>query len=117
REILEMLAPVQGLDLPALAEAAATGGKASVAEYLKATPYEALAQALTRSMNAFECACDNLMIRRILPQKNEAIRLGPLAAYVIARESEIKSVRLLLTGKQNGLPEEIIRESLRDCYG
>ena len=115
-EISEMLAEAPDLNLQLLAEAAVSG-KSSVAEYLKATPYEALAGALSRSMSAFECACDDLMIDRILPQKSEALTLGPLAAYVIARETEIKSVRLLLTGLQNGLPRERIQESLRQCYG
>ena len=115
-EIQEMLAEAPDLNLSLLAEVA-VGGKASVAEYLKTTPYESLAASLSRSMSAFECACDNLMIERILPQKSEALQLGPLAAYVIARETEIKSVRLLLTGLQNGLPRERIQESLRVCYG
>nr|MBQ6242921.1 V-type ATPase subunit [Lachnospiraceae bacterium] len=115
-EISAMLAEAPDLDLNMLAEAA-VGGKTNVAEYLKNTPYASLADALSRSMSAFECACDDLMIDRILPQKGEVIQMGPLAAYVIARETEIKSVRLLLTGLQNGLPREQIRESLRQCYG
>ncbi|MBO4837918.1 MAG: V-type ATPase subunit [Lachnospiraceae bacterium] len=115
-EIAAQLAEAPDLNRSALAEAA-VGGKSSVAEYLKGTPYSALADSLSRSMSAFECACDDLMIDRILPQKSEALSLGPLAAYVIARETEIKSVRLLLTGLQNGLPREQIRESLRQCYG
>ena len=115
-EIIPLLAEAPDLNRSMLAEAAA-GGKASVAEYLRSTPYSSLADALSRSMSAFECACDDLMIERIRPQKGEAIMMGPLAAYVIARETEIKSVRLLLTGLQNGLPREQIRESLRQCYG
>ena len=115
-EIRDMLAEAPDLNLNLLAEAAVSG-KASVAEYLKTTPYESLAGALSRSMSAFECACDDLMTERIRPQKSEVLSLGPLAAYVIARETEIKSVRLLLTGLQNNLPREMIQESLRVCYG
>lgn len=115
-EIVPMLAEVPDINSTLLAEAAA-GGRSGAAEYLRSTPYGVLADALSRSMSAFDCACDNLMIERIRPQKSEALTLGPLAAYVIARETEIKSVRLLLTGLENGLPREQIRESLRQCYG
>ena len=49
-------------------------------------------------------------------QRSEISGLGPLAAYVIARGNEIKCVRMLLTGKQNHLPEDLLRENLRESY-
>ena len=113
--IKDMLAQAPELDLSALTEAALKGKKA-VADYLRNTPYGELSEPLTHSMSAFECACDNLMIRRIKPQLSESLRLGPLAAYVIARENELKSVRLLLSGKKNGLPQELLAESVRETY-
>ena len=67
-------------------------------------------------MSAFECACDDLMTRRMRNQRSEISGLGPLAAYVIARGNEIKCVRMLLTGKQNHLPEDLLRENLRESY-
>ena len=111
----EMLVEVPGLDLSSLIEAALNGRQA-VADYLALTPYAALAPALTQSMSAFECACDDLLIERIRPQLYESEKPGPLVAYVIARENEIKCVRLLLSGKLNSLPEETLRESLRNSY-
>jgi V/A-type H+-transporting ATPase subunit C len=42
--------------------------------------------------------------------------VSPLAAYILARENEIKTVRILLSGKLNDLPENSIRERLRDMY-
>lgn len=113
--IREMLVEVPGLDPHALTEAA-MNGRPAVAELLTLTPYASLSPALSRSMSAFECACDDLMIERIRPQLSETEKPGPLAAYVIARETEIKCVRLLLSGKLNGLPEELLRESLRNSY-
>lgn len=46
------------------------------------------------------------------------IPLGPepLFAYVLAKESEIRNIRIILAGKVNGVPAEIIRERLRDVY-
>ena len=113
--IRSMLVEVEGLDLAALTEAALNGRKA-VADYLSLTPYASLSAPLGRSMSALECACDDLLTERIRPQLFESEKPGPLIAYVIARENEIKCVRLLLSGKQNGLPEEILRESLRNSY-
>ena len=113
--IKEMLVEVPGLDLADLTEAALNGRQA-VSDYLALTPYASLAPALSQSMSAFECACDNLLIERIRPQLYESEKPGPLAAYVIARENEIKCIRLLLSGKLNGLPENVLRESLRNSY-
>lgn len=113
--IREMLVEVPGLDLADLTEASLNGRQA-VSDYLALTPYASLAPALSQSMSAFECACDNLLIERIRPQLYESEKPGPLVAYVIARENEIKCVRLLLSGKLNGLPENVLRESLRNSY-
>ena len=113
--IKSMLVPVPELDLSQLTEAA-LNGRSAVADYLLSTPYRELAEPLKESMGAFECACDNLLLARIRPQRFESEKPGPLAAYVIARECEIKSVRLLLSGKLNNLPEALLRENLRDTY-
>ena len=82
----------------------------------KTTPYEALSEPLSQSMRAFECACDNLMLKKMRSQLSESEHFGPIAAYVIARECEIKCVRMILTGQQHKLPESILRESLREAY-
>ena len=56
------------------------------------------------------------MIETMKPQKYQTFSVGPLAAYIIARENEIKTVRIILTGKQNDFPEEAIRERIREMY-
>ena len=43
-------------------------------------------------------------------------RVCPLVAYVLARENEIKTVRIILSGKANNLPEDSIRERVREMY-
>ena len=40
------------------------------------------------------------MIESLKPQKYETFSAGPLLAYLVARENEIKTVRIILTGKQ-----------------
>ena len=47
---------------------------------------------------------------------NNPFGIAPLAAYILARENEIKMVRIILSGKLNGFPDEFIRERLRDMY-
>ena len=56
------------------------------------------------------------MIEMIKPQKFNAFTISPVAAYLLAKEGEIKSVRLILSGKLNHLQEEKIMERLRESY-
>ncbi len=109
------LAPCDGLDTAQLAKAARTGFDA-VCEYLSVSGYADAAEALKTSPSAFECWCDNRMIDMIRPQKYNAFSVGPLVAYVLARENEIKTVGIILSGKQNGLSDDSIRERIREMY-
>lgn len=95
---------------------AALSGTDAICEYLAGTSYAGGAQALEESASAFERWCDNRMIETIKPQKYNTFSVGPLVAYQIARENEIKTVRIILTGKQNDFPEEAIRERVREMY-
>ena len=42
--------------------------------------------------------------------------MGPVIAYYLARQNEIRTVRIILTGKANGFPEEVIRQRVRAMY-
>ena len=64
----------------------------------------------------FERWCDNRMTETMKAQKYETFSVGPLLAYLLARENEIKTVRIILTGKQNGFPENALRERIREMY-
>ena len=39
-----------------------------------------------------------------------------LAAYILARENEEKTVRIILSGKKNHLDESAVAERVRDMY-
>ena len=41
----------------------------------------------------------------------------PLARYLLGKELEVKNLRLILTGMDNQLPVELIRERMRPIYG
>lgn len=109
------LAPCRAVSVSALMTAALSGVEAVCAALVQEGFQEAV-DAWNESGSAFERWCDNRIIRTIRPQKYRAFSAGPLAAYVLARENEIKNVRMILTGKQNGLPDAVIRERVREMY-
>ena len=109
------MAPCESINVEQLAKAALSGADA-LREYLKETVYADGVEALEESPSAFERWCDNQMIEAIKPQKYNAFSAGPLVAYLLARQNEIKTVRMILTGKQNGFPDEMIRERIREMY-
>ncbi len=113
--IRRALAPCSSLDVEKLARAAAEG-RESISDYLATTDYAAAMEALNRSPSAFERWCDNLIIEYIRPQQFQAFGIGPLASYILGRENEIKTVRIILSGKLNDLPEQAIRERVREMY-
>lgn len=113
--IQRALADCDALNTEELAHAALNGVE-KTAEYLAGTEFKEAAEALRESVAAVERWSDNMVIRHMKPQKYESFTIGPLAAYILARENEIKCVRMILSGKLNGLPETVIRERLREMY-
>lgn len=113
--IQRALAECDTLDVSLLAQTAVESFEAITA-YLTRTDYAGAADALVQSASAFERWCDNRLIEKIRPQKYETSTIGPLAAWLLARENEIKTVRILLSGKRNGLSDDAIRERLREMY-
>ena len=95
---------------------AALSGEEEIARYLEGTSYAGGADALRESPSAFERWCDNRMTEMLKTQKYEAFSVGPLLGYLIARENEIKTVRIILTGKQNGFSDDAVRERIREMY-
>ena len=115
RFLEDALAPCETLDKKELIDASEKGTE-GICQYLEKTPYAEGAGELRRSISAFERWCDNLMIRRLKPQRHNPFGLSPLAAYILARENEIKSVRIILSGKRHQLSQESIRERVREMY-
>lgn len=95
---------------------AALTGEGAVMEYLETTEYRAASDSLKRSLSAFECWCDNRIVELMRPQLRNSFTIGPVFAYIYARENEIRSVRNILMGKRSMLPVEDIRERVREMY-
>ncbi len=102
--------PAEGLIKGAL------NGTDGICSYLMSTDYSEAVGELKKSPAAFERWCDNLIIGKIRSELYNSFGIGPLAAYILARENEIKSVRIILSGKQNGFSEDVIRERVRETY-
>jgi len=116
REFLERaMVECKTLNKQALIDAALEGREA-IYTYLLKTKYADAVEAIKESSSAFERWSDNLIIRHIHPQKYNPFTLSPLAAYILARENEIKTVRILLSGKRNEIADSSIRERMREMY-
>lgn len=109
------LADTPAIDAGALAAAAAAGEQRLVDLLSQGTWHEA-AEALRDGPVAFERWCDDLLLRSLKPQKMDSFSLGPVAAYVAARQAELKCVRMVLAGKASGLSDDIVRQRLRETY-
>lgn len=113
--IRRSLTPCETLDIQRLAAAAALGYD-DVLGYLGDTRYKSAVDAITSSMSAFEKWCDDTLTTGMQSQKWEPFTIGPVVAYIIARQNEIKAVRMILSAKVNDLPEDMIKERLRMMY-
>lgn len=95
---------------------AALNGVDSICSYLQSTDYRDGVEEIKKSLTSFERWCDNLLINAMKTQLVECFGLGPVAAYILAKENEIKTVRIIYTAKANGFSEEIVKERVREAY-
>lgn len=84
---------------------------AVIEEIKKAHP-----DAETDSISNFEKWCDNKKLAYAKRAKADSFGFAPILAFLIGKSFEVKAVRIILTCKENGWDEEIIKERLRDAY-
>jgi len=83
----------------------------------KATAYgDVCEEGMHRGFTVFEKLCDDYIMDYIKSAKYMALSLEPLIAYLYAKESEIKTVRIILTSKLNGIDPQVIKERVREAY-
>jgi len=70
----------------------------------------------TGSLGALEKNMDNFIINFMKRAKYITFGIEPVLAYLYAKENEIKLIRIIMVGKLNNVPPEVIRERLRDNY-
>lgn len=69
-----------------------------------------------RTTTHFEKLADNYLLEFVKNAKLVVFGVEPLLAYLVAKEIEIRVIRMIMVGKLNGIPAEDIRERLRDVY-
>lgn len=109
------LAECKSLNKELLAKSA-TKGFDEVCVYLSKTKYKDCVEYIKKSMSSFEKWCDDLITKGLGNQKYEPFNIGPLVAYILAKQNEIKAVRLILISKINGLDESKVNERIREMY-
>ncbi|MDI9419198.1 MAG: V-type ATP synthase subunit C [Firmicutes bacterium] len=85
-------------------------------EYYRLLTESINALKLSGSLAGFEKLCDNYLVDVLKTVKYAIFGIEPLVAYYLAKELEIKNVRIIMVGKINGLAQYAIRERLRETY-
>lgn len=109
------LIPCSSFDVGRMAVAAADSTEALMA-FLENNGMAGAGEALKQSDHAFEKWCDDRIMQMVSPHRRTFEGVGPVVAYYFARKSEIKTVRMILTARANGLAEKDIRERIRKAY-
>lgn len=84
-------------------------------EYSEVTQ-EALPAIRAGNLGTFEKLFDDYRIKQIKKAKLIPFGIEPLVAYIVAKESDIKTARIILAGKAAGIPPECIAEKVRETY-
>lgn len=116
RRFLEAaLGPMKSLDRTKFIDATLLGFE-SLIEMLSPTVYGPGAEALKVSGSAFEKWCDDALMAKVAHAKYKSLGIEPLIAYYVAKTTEIKNIRILLSCKSNRFAPEVIRERMRRLY-
>ena len=110
-----MLVKCNSLDVQKLASAT-TGGIDELTQNLAFTPYSDAVPFIKESLQKFEFWRDNKIIELIKAEKYNSFSIGPIIAYILARQNEFKVVRIILSGKLHCIENDLIKERLRMMY-
>ncbi len=91
-------------------------GVESVLKYLDESSYKDAGAKFKESTSVFEKWCDDILMECVKEARYTAFGIDPIIAYYVARDAEIKTVRIILSAKINNLPADVIRERVRALY-
>lgn len=69
-----------------------------------------------RGISWLEKQLDDRLMSHIHGAKFVAMGIEPMVGYLFAKETEIRNVRIIMTGKINKIPQDVVRERLRIGY-
>ncbi len=70
----------------------------------------------TGRLTRFETLMDDYLIRYVRDRRWKLFSIEPIIGYLIAKESEIQAIRIVMVGLINGINRDTIRERLRELY-
>lgn len=97
----------------------------SVDNFVKRLSFTNYSKVLKKGLENFEKDGSIILFERLsedfimsIMKDSKLISFGPepLVAYIIAKETEIKLLRIIMVGKLNNIPSSLIGERLRDSY-
>ena len=88
----------------------------NVAAALKETGYGRLCDSMELGFTAFEKACDDYLTEYVKEAKYKTLTPEPVAAYILAKETEAKCVRIIMTCKLHNIDADTIKERVREAY-
>ncbi len=89
----------------------------NVIQMLKDTSYGTLCETyMDQGFTVFEKACDDYLMECIKDAKYKTLTPEPVAAYILAKETEAKCVRIIMTCKLHDIDAETIKERVREAY-
>lgn len=91
-------------------------GQEALCEYLLFTDYAESVPFIKESLQKFEIWRDNKIIELIKNEKYKSFSIGPIIAYILARQNEFKVARIILSGKLHSINNDLIKERLRNMY-
>lgn len=116
-----LLSPGGTIDVEAFADAFAKGMDGVIA-FLEASAYgPALEPAMAEiraggSLTGFERLCDNCQIRTLGDARLIPFGVELLIVYALAKENEIRAVRIVMASRIAKVAPELIKERLRETY-
>lgn len=110
KSIRSALADCGSIDAELLADHAAEG-EGSILEYLSDARRDAF-EALKNGLPEFERWCRRQKEALLESHKYDILGIAPLVSYILARQEEERTVRIILAGKRNGVDNERIRAML-----
>lgn len=68
------------------------------------------------NLMVYERLMDNYLLDFVKSHKYNPLGIEPVVGYLLAKENELKLVRMIMVGKTNNIPNDRVRERLRDVY-
>lgn len=89
----------------------------SLVQVLKETPYGNLCEEyMEQGFTVFEKQCDDYLMNYIKDAKYKTLTPEPVMAFILAKETESKCIRIIMTCKLHGIEAETIKERVREAY-